>query len=221
MGSARGRPPGCVVANILASFRVARTPVGSGVGAWYPSQMVEPPSPPAGASRSPGRGKKVLVYKRITVPGNLQRACDQFNAAEFFECHESIEEIWQQEQGKVRDLYKGLIQVAAAFVHISRANFVGADRLCSTALRYLDPYRSNGAMGFDVDRIWREAADAHGRVRALGRSHIHEFDVASRPYYAFDRGAIPAEALRWGAWGFDREGKPLELEIAVAEDLAE
>ncbi|MGH2632791.1 MAG: DUF309 domain-containing protein, partial [Tepidiformaceae bacterium] len=59
---------------------------------------------------SPRRRKKELVYKYITVPGNLAQACNEFNTGHFFECHESIEEIWQQEAGDVRDLYKGLIQ---------------------------------------------------------------------------------------------------------------
>jgi len=163
------------------------------------------------------RRKKELVYKFITVPGNLDQACDEFNAERFFECHESIEEIWQQEEGEVRDLYKGLIQVAAAFVHISRANFVGANRLCSTALRYLQPYRAQGAMGWDVDAICHATEDAHQRVLELGRTRLAEFDIRDRPFYTFDRALMAADAVRWDAWGFDREGNIVETEIVVAE----
>ncbi len=157
-----------------------------------------------------------MVYKTITVPGNFQRACDEFNSERFFECHESLEEIWQEEQGEVRDLYKGLIQVAAAFVHISRGNYVGAERLCRTALAYMEPYRG-GAMGFDVDAIWRDTADARDRVLALGPGRMGEFVVAKRPVYVFDAEALPAEARRWGAWGFDKDGLSIPMEIAVVE----
>ena len=64
------------------------------------------------------RTRKQLVTKTITVPENLQRACEDFNAGRFYESHEHLEEIWQYERGRVRDAYKGLIQIAAAFVSL-------------------------------------------------------------------------------------------------------
>jgi hypothetical protein len=157
------------------------------------------------------------VEKTITVPGNLRRACDEFNSGLFFECHETLEEIWQHEHGAVRDLYKGLIQVAAAFVHIRRPNHFGADRLTRTALGYLAPYRETGAMGFDVDGIARDVEDVNRRVNELGRAHIRDYDLSLRPTYGFDEAALPAEARRWQAWGFDEAGTPLEMEITVVE----
>src|SRR6185312_13732737 len=171
------------------------------------------------AAAQPGsrRRKKEIVYKFITVPGNMEQACAEFNAERFFECHESIEEIWQQETGPVRDLYKGLIQIAAAFVHISRANFVGADRLSRTGLGYLAPYRAEGAMGFDVDAIMTAAEDAHARVLSLGRARMESFDISVRPLYGFRADVLPAEARRWGAWGFDAEGRATPMGIAVVE----
>lgn len=160
--------------------------------------------------------RKTLVRKQITVPGNFRLGCDEFNACRFFEAHEFFEEIWQQEDGEVRDLYKGLIQVAAAFVHISRGNATGADRLCRTGLGYLRPYRATGAMGFDVEHIARDTEAAHRRVLELGAG-LDTYDLALRPHYTFDPAILPAEAVRWGAWGFDSAGAPLDLEIVVAE----
>ncbi|GMV86782.1 MAG: hypothetical protein AMXMBFR80_26370 [Dehalococcoidia bacterium] len=165
----------------------------------------------------PGIRRKRLVEKRVTVPGNLARACEEFNRGLFYECHETLEEIWQQEHGPVRDLYKGLIQVAAAFVHITRGNYAGAERLCRTALGYLAPYRGSGALGFDVDRIASDVEDAHGRIIALGPGRIQEFDLSRRPVYAFDAGALTGEAVRWRAWGFDAAGNAETKTIIVAE----
>jgi hypothetical protein len=166
---------------------------------------------------APARRKKSLVRKRITVPGNLRRGCDDFNRGKFFECHESFEDIWQQEQGRVRDLYKGLIQVAAAFVHITRGNFAGAERLLRTGLGYLQPYRADGAMGFDVDGVCRATEAAHREVLALGPGGLASFDFALTPNYQFDEQLLACEAVRWGAWGFDGSGGALEMEIVVAE----
>lgn len=163
----------------------------------------------------PARRQRQLVYKTITVPGNFRLACDEFNSAKFFECHETFEEIWQEESGEVRDLYKGLIQVAAAFVHITRGNHFGAERLIRTALGYLAPYRAAGAMGFDIETICRDTEDAYRRIVALGGERIAHFDLAQRPVYAFDPEAVAAESIRWQAWGFDAEGRGLTMEIAV------
>jgi hypothetical protein len=155
---------------------------------------------------------RTFATKRITVPANLARACEEFNSGLYFECHESLEEIWQEEAGEVRDLYKGLIQLAAAFVHITRGNFVGADRLLRTGMAYLAPYRGTGAMGFDVDAICRDAEAAHARLLADGRDRV-VYDPALAPRWRWDRSRLAEEARRWRAWGFDREGNPLELEI--------
>ncbi len=169
---------------------------------------------PSSTSKRPPRR---WVTKRITVPATLQRACGEFNTGRYFECHETLEEIWQEEQGEVRDLYKGLIQLAAAFVHITRANFIGANRLLQTGPGYLAPYRAAGAMGFDVDRICREAETAHAAAVALGPAGLAGFDLALAPRFACDPGRLRAEAIRWQAWGFDGEGSPLEMTIEVAE----
>lgn len=165
----------------------------------------------------PARRERQLVYKRITVPGNLVIACDQMNGGMYFDCHETLEEIWQEESGPVRDLYKGLIQIAAAFVHVGRNNHFGANRLLTTALGYLEPYRAEGAMGFDVERICTEAERALAAVDALGKGRVGDLRPSLAPRYSFDSSVLAEEAQRWQAWGFDRAGAPLEMEIAVIE----
>jgi len=165
----------------------------------------------------PRRPRRVFVTKRITVPANLRLCCEQFNGRQYFDCHETLEEIWQEEEGPVRDLYKGLIQVAAAFVHITRGNHVGASRLLATGAKYLQPYRETGAMGFDVDRIVRGTEAARAIVADLGPGKLADFDLALAPAYRFDESAIASEARHWHAWGFDADGKALEMEITVAE----
>ena len=141
------------------------------------------------------------------------KACEEFNSGRFFECHETFEEIWQEEQGEVRDLYKGLIQVAAAFVHASRDNPRGTERLLTTALGYLAPYRADGAMGFDVGAICGAAERALAALREGGV----EAALAAVPRYACDATKLPAEAVHWRAWGFDRHGSALPMEITIPE----
>lgn len=161
-----------------------------------------------------GRGAVPPVpVKRITVPANLREACRQFNRGQFFECHETLEEVWQEEQGEVRDLYKGLIQLAAAFVHVTRGNPVGARRLLTTSLGYLTPYRPDGAMGFDADHICRETECALAALERGGDAALDTIVTSLVPRLAIDDAALPGEAIRWRAWGFSAAGEPLEMEV--------
>ena len=45
---------------------------------------------------------------------------DRFNACEYYEAHEVLEELWLRTTGSDRDFFKGLIQVAGAFVHLRK-----------------------------------------------------------------------------------------------------
>lgn len=164
----------------------------------------------------PVRRKKRPVTKTVSVPAAFDRFCADFNAGRFFEAHEWLEEVWQFERGPVRDLYKGLIQLAAGFVHASRGNRHGAIRLFSTGLGYLEPYRASGAMGWDVGSIAVAADDALRRVRASPPG-LEGFDIGRRPIMHYDAGALPDESRRWHVWGFDPAGDALEMEITVAE----
>jgi predicted metal-dependent hydrolase len=62
-----------------------------------------------------------------------------FNCAEFFEAHEALEDVWREAQlGSPRRRHlQGLVQLAVAFHHESRQNFVGARSVLERALRNL------------------------------------------------------------------------------------
>lgn len=159
--------------------------------------------------------RKRFVTKRVTVPEAFERFCAEFNEGRFYEAHEHLEEIWQFEHGPVRDLYKALIQAAAAYVHVQRGGYPGASRLLRTALGYLEPYRPGPAMGFDAEAIGRALEEARDLLQRLGPDGVAQFPLAQRPRMAFDRSALSAEARRWRAWGFDEEGLPVAMEVTI------
>jgi len=45
---------------------------------------------------------------------------DHFNAGEYYEAHEVLETLWLRTSGGDRDFFKGLIQIAGAFVHLRK-----------------------------------------------------------------------------------------------------
>lgn len=77
-----------------------------------------------------------------------------FNHGEYFECHEVIEELWLQTpvDDIYRDLYKGVIQAAAAIYQEQRGIESGALGLHKTAIQYLAKY-SPVSLGLKVDPL--------------------------------------------------------------------
>lgn len=59
---------------------------------------------------------------------------EHFNSRRFFESHESWEEIWLKSEGAEKRRLQGLIQIAAAFHHHSRANLAGTESLLRAGL---------------------------------------------------------------------------------------
>ena len=59
----------------------------------------------------------------------LQKGIDEFNQGLFFECHETLEEIWLEEHGEERKFYQGIIQIAAGFFKLEQGVPVGAIKL--------------------------------------------------------------------------------------------
>src|ERR671924_1571204 len=45
-----------------------------------------------------------------------------FNAREYFEAHEALEDAWNAERGRIRDLYRGILQIAVVYLHVTRRN---------------------------------------------------------------------------------------------------
>ena len=88
-----------------------------------------------------------------------------FNAREFFECHEVLEEEWTPERGPRRLFLQSLIHVAVGLYHHGRGNNVGAERQLRKALRKLAAYLPD-CEGLDTARLYDEAGAV---LRAIER----------------------------------------------------
>jgi uncharacterized protein len=68
------------------------------------------------------------------------KGIDEFNQRLFFECHETLEEIWLEERGEDRRFYQGIIQVAAGYFKLEQGVPAGAIKLWHSGLEKLEPY---------------------------------------------------------------------------------
>ena len=126
----------------------------------------------------------------------LRKAIDEFNAWRFYDCHETLEDVWREAGGKAQDaplagFYQGLIKVAAGFHHVIRYNHKGAVNLLSDALRLLGPYRP-AALAVDVEALIADVRRALDAIAVLGPAGLRTFDRSLIPAIRFDPEALGA-----------------------------
>ncbi|MEO8354831.1 MAG: DUF309 domain-containing protein [Chloroflexota bacterium] len=98
-----------------------------------------------------------------------------FNAGEYFEAHEALEDAWNAESGKVRELYRGILQIAVVYLHITRRNYNGAVKVYGRSQRWLRDWPEI-CRGIDVGRLRRDAEIVINEIHRLGPDGISQFD---------------------------------------------
>jgi predicted metal-dependent hydrolase len=99
-----------------------------------------------------------------------QKGLEAFNSAHFYDAHEHWEEVWLETPNPDKMFLQGLIQVAAAFHHYSRANLLGTRNLLQAGLLKLDRFPEVHG-GLEIEPL-REAV--RGWLAALEAGEIHE-----------------------------------------------
>lgn len=69
------------------------------------------------------------------------KGIQEFNSELFFECHDTLEEIWNEERNpEIKKFYHGLIHVTVGFYHLTNFNFKGATSQFKKAISKLSDY---------------------------------------------------------------------------------
>jgi predicted metal-dependent hydrolase len=105
----------------------------------------------------------------------------EFNEGLYFECHDTLEELWAGLRGPGRDFFQGLIQVSVAFYHLAGGNLAGADSMFGRALKRFEGYPGR-YFGFDLG-AQREAI-ARWRER-IAAGALQEVPAEERPRWTF------------------------------------
>jgi len=100
-----------------------------------------------------------------------------FNAGEYFEAHEALEDAWNAETGEVRNLYRGILQIAVVYLHITRGNYNGAVKVYERSQRWLKDW-ADVCRGIYVEELRRNAEVVIQELQKLGIERIREFDIA-------------------------------------------
>ena len=116
----------------------------------------------------------------METPSELRQAIELFDAADYHEAHEVLDELWEGTHGEHADFYKGLIQAAICMYHFSRGNLDGARKLYRGHRRYLAAYLPHH-LGLDVQGLLGEMQRCLGPVLRAGADDTVAFEPDQRP----------------------------------------
>lgn len=106
---------------------------------------------------------------------------DCFNRGRYYEAHEVLEELWlTQRRGPEGDFYKGLIQLAGAFVHLQKNRQQPAAALFKLARANLEKYPT-AYERLDVAEVNRIISRWLRELEAGGQAH-HPLRAEDQPH---------------------------------------
>jgi predicted metal-dependent hydrolase len=115
----------------------------------------------------------------------FRRGIDEFNNHLFFECHDTLEDLWHETRGHDRLFLQGLIQISVGFYHFLNKNFKGAHSQWTKAQQKLEAYRPHHR-ALDVETLlleipkWRLLAE---RGLAGDRVEVDESQIPKLLYH--------------------------------------
>jgi predicted metal-dependent hydrolase len=130
-------------------------------------------------------------------PPALLKGIEQFNDREYFECHETLEALWNIERAQAAqaskaidqgtsgilycdNLYKGILQVGVGCYHLLRHNYHGATIKLQSGADYLEPFAPR-CMGVEVGQLIADARRLRAELVALGRERFEDVDLSLLP----------------------------------------
>ena len=120
-------------------------------------------------------GNRTVEECQGTLHPKAMEGLHLFNEGNFFEAHEELETAWRDETSPVRDLYRGILQIAVTYLHITRGNYDGAVKVYGRSLKWLKDW-SDVCRGIHVKKLRHNAEIVMQEVTRLGKERISEFD---------------------------------------------
>lgn len=108
-----------------------------------------------------------------------------FNSGHFFECHDVIEEVWQEWTGKDRTFFQGIIHVAVGFYHLENENYRGSRSQLTKGISKLQRY---GPVYYGIelmDFLTQVSRCLHWVNECEERTETAPFDVTLIPRLRF------------------------------------
>jgi CheY-like chemotaxis protein len=100
------------------------------------------------------------------LPERAHEGIEQFNIGEYYHQHDSFEELWLEESGPVRELYRAILQVGIAYFQVTRHNPRGAHKMILRSIQWLN-ILPDVCQGVDVVRLRVDAMRLRDYLESL------------------------------------------------------
>lgn len=101
-------------------------------------------------------GEKDLELEQIPIDKSLvlKDSVDLFNEQRYWECHETLEQIWRRERkGAEKDVQQGIILTASAFVHFQKNESDVCLGMIPRTLQKLESWKEQKYFTIDVGNL--------------------------------------------------------------------
>lgn len=109
------------------------------------------------------------------LPELARQGIALFNEGEYYKCHDSLEELWRQDTGPGRDLYRGILQIGIALYQIQRGNYRGAMKMLLRVRQWLTPLPDT-CQGVNVAALRQNVTTYYTHLVALTPDNIAHFN---------------------------------------------
>ena len=121
------------------------------------------------------------------LPPKARLGIQLFNQQQFFEAHEALEAAWKEEKGPMRNLYRGILQVAVGYYHIRRGNITGARKMFKRCRPWLTLFPAR-CQGVDLARLIDDFEAVEARLDRLAVENPAVLQQLVFPPVIFDKG---------------------------------
>jgi uncharacterized protein len=130
------------------------------------------------------------LFNQMTtpMPSDFEQAIALFNACQFFECHEILEDLWRPlPLGPEKQFLQGLLQVGVGFHHLLNNNYTGTKNLLQAGLEKLEAVnnQSDYKPVIDLPSLIFLTQKIRQQVFTLGTDKLHEFPENQLPKIQF------------------------------------
>jgi uncharacterized protein len=110
----------------------------------------------------------------IDSPPEWLQGINEFNAGEYYACHDTLEALWMDSIDPDKKFYQGVLQIAVACYHLHNRNWRGAVTLLGEGIGRL-PYYQPVYAGIDVTELIQTSSNLLQMLQSIGSEGIGDF----------------------------------------------
>lgn len=106
-----------------------------------------------------------------SIPQEFWQAVEEFNQADFYACHDTLESLWMEAAEPEKKFYQGILQIAVALYHLSNHNWQGAAILLGEGMSRLKTYQPT-YFEINVEQLLEISGQILRKVQEVGPENV-------------------------------------------------